>query len=255
MTSPAQTSSTARRGLRRGIRRPRARSREEERAAPLEERADLRGELSFDRLRRRREEGLVLGEEERDPSVARAERLDAGPRDLARTRRARRDPRDGIRRRAPARIRASSTDAGSGHPWSCATVSRSASRPAPPARDALPLEQEPAEAAASTGSISRRSFASDLRRTARSTSASQHSRPLPPRRNAPSTTLPGGDETLDDLLDRVGVRRRSARRARPTRTVRACGPSARRDRPGILHGLEERVRQPRAAATVPSASR
>src|SRR6267378_4177285 len=87
-----------------------------------------------------------------------------------------------------ARISRSSELATSGAPWSCSTAPSSASRPR--RGRAMPCQwaRKRASAAGSTGSTCLRSFASERRFSALSTSASIHSRPRPPGRNSPSST-------------------------------------------------------------------
>ena len=156
----------------------------------------------------------MIGEVQRDAAVALAERLDADPDDFAGRRdrvEIRRivavDPRrqdlgledrrgqrralqllDGVEQRIERRAAASPRPARS-------------SRTAP-------------STGCSTGSTSCRSFASERRRSMRSTPASVHSRPVPPGRNSPSSSRPAAVSRFSTRFGGRPARARSARRSR-----------------------------------------
>ena len=85
--------------------------------------------------------------------------------------------------------------------------------PAPVGPDALPAGRKRARATASTGSTSRRSAASERRRSWRSTSSSHHSRSTPSGRNSPRTTRPSAEQGLEHGPDRFAASPNRRRRA------------------------------------------
>ena len=103
-------------------------------------------------------------------------------------------PQAHTRQGAPARSQLSTSDAGNGAPCRLSIASSSASRCAPRRGVSSPCQcvRNRASVCCSTGSTSRRSLASDLRRIWRRISASHHSRWSPPGRNPPSRTRPRG---------------------------------------------------------------
>ena len=155
------------------------------------------------------------------------------------------------------RMSRSSADATSGAPCSWATTSTSASTPRRLRADAVPARAGSGRAcAASTGSTSLRSAASERRRSWRSTSSSHHSRSTPSGRNSPRTTRPSTSSRSSAGAHRLRRHRRSGRRRAARGTDRGCGRSGRRGRaPGRAtdsvqlagqadgHGDAERVAQ------------
>ena len=98
----------------------------------------------------------------------------------------------------------------------------------------------------STGSTSRRSLASDRRRSSRSTSGSHNSRSAPPGRNSPLSSDAVRDEPVERVVD-------DARRGRPQRRAGSaarngpCVRAHRASRPSSAPttGAEERLRHTR----------
>ena len=119
------------------------------------------------------------------------------------------------------RTSASSAEAGMGAPWSCSTAERSASSPVRGRATPCHSARKRANAAGSTGSTSRRSFASDRRLIARRTPASHHSREDPPGRKSPSSTRPRS------------ASRSSARRTIPTARPKRAAASSSRNGPCV----------------------
>ena len=97
----------------------------------------------------------------------------------------------------------------------------------------------------STGSTSRRSLASDLRRIWRRISASHHSRWRPPGRKPPSSTRPSRGKLAQRIFDSRGIERKAlrglAQRERPVRARIAAHQFQHRMR----HRLKQRHGQPR----------
>ena len=113
--------------------------------------------------RRRQQQRQPVGPVQHDPAVVLAQRAGADPDDLARRAQFIEQPRRVTRTRA-GRMSRSSTLAGSGTPSSWAMTSASRSMPPRAAPTPCQLGRKRASAAGSTGSISRRSLASERRR-------------------------------------------------------------------------------------------
>ena len=140
---------------------------------------------------------------------------------------------------------------GSASPASWSTTSASRSRAAEP-RNGVPARPTGAipcqpgrkrpSAAGSTGSTSRRSRASDRRRSWRRTSGSHHSRSAPPGRNSPRTSVPGDQQPLEGVLD--DPRREAPAAGRLGRQERAVGARPAGEQPveRAGHRGEERLR-------------
>ena len=220
-----------RRAPRSGSPRRRARGRRRRRAPRRASSSRIgRGDGPSTGVARPREERLVLGEVERDAPVVRAERLDAGPDDLARRAERVEVPASGSPSMRAGRISASSADATSGQPSSSPTTASSASRPRrlrgmpchsgrkrASARgvDRLDRPAQPGERLAAEG-VEDLAVAELGRRA--------------PGRNAPSTRRPSRDAGRRPPARRRSRRRRSVRRRRRRRRARACARSARRGR-------------------------
>ena len=261
------------RGVVVGQRRPSAHGRHQvgpERGAPLADsgRGARRAAVRSDGRDRRRRPTAAVGvratsragawsrKQQAHPAVGGAERPGADPHHLARGaqrvevgRAVAADP-GAAARRARGRRRAGPPPAASRPPRP--------GRRAPPVRhaDALPRGQEAGEGGGSTGSTSRRSAASERRRSWRSTSASHHSRSMPPGRNSPRTTRPcrsSARAPASTPLDAASAE--AARRPRRPGTARGCGRSGRRGRERRrATGSVKAVGSPAGRAT-PSASR
>ena len=152
----------------------------------------------------------MVGEVERDPSVAIAERLDADPDHFACGHQRVEHRRLVVATRA-GRISRSSTDAVSGAPCSCSIASSSAS--APRRIDPMPCHdtRNRPSASVSTGSTCCRSRASDRLRRRRSTSASTHSRSRAARPELAFDEAAGFGQPLQHALRRRQRRGRSGR--------------------------------------------
>ena len=172
--------------------------------------------------------GELVGEAQPHPPVARADRAGADPHDLARRCTARRAAPAGSRRPAPASTSDSSVDATIGAPASRPSASTTASTPRRCGGMPCHAGRKRASASGSTGSTSRRSAASDRRRSWRSTSTSHHSRRTPSGRNSPRTMRSSASSAASAPTHPGLGHAEAARRPRARRTGRGCGRSGRR---------------------------